>query len=338
MHVNMGTGPKKHNASETELRMEKIMAALFYAVSSLGVILINKIVLTNYSFPHFTFLAAVQFTATSIIILILIYFKKIDIPPLTASVFVEIAPISVMFLGNVVSGLGSTKSLSLPMFTALRRFSILMTMCGEYCLLHKTPCSAVILSVFLMVGGAIVAAYYDLAFDLYGYSLVLSNDLFTALSGIYMKKASTSAKCNKMGVLFYNSLFSAVALFMMFACEHTVSMFRPKSDLAVPSTIMQVGSFDKWDDWQFVLLFTSAALMGSVLNYSIFLCTTLNSALTTAVVGCLKNVLTTYIGMLFLGDYVFHWLNFAGLNISIAGSLYYTYITMFKGFAGYGGG
>lgn len=334
----MGSSPKKPATSESELRSGKILAALFYAVSSLGVILINKIVLTNYGFPYFTFLAAVQFSATSIIMVTLIYLRKIDIPPLTASLFTEIAPISVMFLGNVVSGLGSTKSLNLPMFTALRRFSILMTMCGEYFLLNKSPCFSVVISVLLMVGGAVVAAYYDLAFDLYGYSLVLTNDLFTALCGIYMKKASTSAKCNKMGVLFYNSLFSAIALFMLFACEHILPIFHSKMEPITRSTIMQVGVFERWGDWQFVLLFTLAALMGSILNYSIFLCTTLNSALTTAVVGCLKNVLTTYVGMLFLGDYAFHWLNFIGLNISIVGSLYYTYITMFRGVAGYGGG
>lgn len=118
-------------------RQERILSAIFYGVSSLGVIFVNKCILTQYDFPYFNFLATIQFIVTTIILTALIYTKKIDIPILNRQIVEEVLPISIMFLGNVISGLGSTKSLNLPMLTVLRRFSILMTMIGEFIILGK---------------------------------------------------------------------------------------------------------------------------------------------------------------------------------------------------------
>lgn len=55
-----------------------------------------------------------------------------------------------------------------------------------------------------------------------------------------------------------------------------------------PSEMEAVRSFPLWSDPKFALTFVAAATMGSILNYSTFLCTINNSALTTTVIGCLK--------------------------------------------------
>lgn len=55
-----------------------------------------------------------------------------------------------------------------------------------------------------------------------------------------------------------------------------------------PSEMEAVRSFPLWSDPKFVFTFVAAATMGSILNYSTFLCTVNNSALTTTVIGCLK--------------------------------------------------
>lgn len=346
-------------------RRDKVLAALFYGFSSLAVIFVNKWILSIYDFPHFEFIAAMQFASTSLILGVLILLKKIDVPMINWNIFKEIFPISIMFLGNVVCGLGSTRSLNLPMLTALRRFSILMTMLAEWFLLNNKPSAAVIWSVAAMVGGACLAAVYDFSYDSMGYFLVFLNNIFTTMNGVWTKKASTSGRCSKMGLLFYNSLFSALLLTVFFLVEdfwssqqqmgssvffssyldfvETETLNGPGSqnlgsDIGHKSALFRVIGYEKWGNADFLILCILASIMGSMLNYSIFLCTSTNSALTTSVIGCLKNVVTTYVGMLVYPDYIFHWVNFLGVNISIIGSLYYTYITLFKGMAGYGGG
>ena len=93
------------------------------------------------------------------------WLKIITFPNLSKDVLRKIWPLPLFYIGNMLFGLGGTKELSLPMMTVLRRFSILMTMIGEFYLLKVNPDIKVQLSVYLMIFGAIVAACNDLAFS-----------------------------------------------------------------------------------------------------------------------------------------------------------------------------
>jgi hypothetical protein len=87
-----------------------------------------------------------------------------------------------------------------------------------------------------------------------------------------------------------------------------------------------VVQFQHWGNPTFLVCFLSSCGMGLVLNYTAAQCTQYNSALTTTVVGCFKNVLVSYMAMAGLGgDYLFSWPSFLGLNISIVGSLLFSY-------------
>lgn len=273
---------------------------------------VNKRVLTSYRFPSFLVLTLGQLVTSIIVLFTGSRLKIVSLPTYSRDLIRSIFPLPLIYLGNAVFGLGGTQALSLPMFAALRRFSILMTMFLEYYLLKTRPSTAVQLSVFAMVGGALLAASDDLSFNLEGYTFIMISNALTASNGVITKKKLANKSLGTYGLMFYNSLL----------------MFLPALLITYALGDIQMAlAYDQWTDPFFVAQFLLSCVMGFILNYSTMLCTQHNSALTTTIVGCLKNVSITYIGMFIGGDYIFSWLNCIGINISVVASLVYTYVT-----------
>lgn len=283
-----------------------------YGICSFLIVVVNKTVLTSYKFPSFQFLALGQMIATIVVLGIGKKIKVVDYPEFSPDIISKIWPLPLIFVGNLIFGLGGTKRLSLPMFTVLRRFSILFTMIGEKLLLGVNAPMAIQLTVYTMILGSIIAALNDLSFDAVGYFFVLTNDVFTASNGVYVKKKLESKELGKYGLLFYNSLF-------MFPFAAIFSWFNGDLDKAM--------AYDGWGDMLFLGQFLMSCIMGFILMFSVMICTQYNSALTTTIIGCLKNIFVTYLGMIIGGDYIFSMYNFIGLNISVCGSIVYSWIT-----------
>ncbi|XP_029115344.1 UDP-N-acetylglucosamine/UDP-glucose/GDP-mannose transporter isoform X2 [Scleropages formosus] len=300
MSINLVKHAPPHDEPSALLRL---LSAAFYAASSFVIVIVNKVVLTYYRFPSYMFLGIGQMATTIIILYAAKMNQNIHFQDFDRSILYKIFPLPLLYVGNHITGLASTKKLSLPMFTVLRKFTILMTMILESRILRKSFSVNLICSVLAIVFGALVAASSDLAFDLEGYTFILLNDVCTAASGVYTKKKVGVEGLGKYGVLFYNACIIVIPTLL--ASSYT-------------GDLKKVISFELWLSFAFTFYFLISCIMGFILMYSIVLCSHYNSALTTTVIGAIKNVAVAYIGMFVGGDYIFSWINFIGLNICSA--------------------
>lgn len=272
----------------------------------------NKIVLTSYKFGSYQALALGQLVITILVLQIAKQAKVINLAGFSLTTAYKLTPLAIFHFGNLLFGLGGTQSLSLPMFTVMRRFSVLTTMYGELLILKKSKPALIQTSIYLMIVGALIAAYDDLSFDLNGYFMLTMNNLFTTINGVYTKQRLDGAKYGEYDLLYYNSILCLLPML-------GITVF-----LSDTSKIINYG---QWHDPGFLFFFVLSSIMGLVLNYSWMLCTRYNSPLTTTVTGTLKNILITYLGMLVGGDYIFSNWNFVGLTISSVSSIIYSYLT-----------
>ncbi|XP_068648710.1 UDP-galactose/UDP-glucose transporter 7-like isoform X2 [Aristolochia californica] len=89
--------------------------------------------------------------------------------------------------------------------------------------------------------------------------------------------------------------------------------------MALASVFFQANSLS------FLVILILSLVMGIVLNFTMFWCTIVNSALTTTIVGVLKGVGSTTLGFVLLGGVHVHALNVTGLVINTAGGVWYSY-------------
>nr|XP_061787553.1 nucleotide sugar transporter SLC35D2-like [Nerophis lumbriciformis] len=305
-------GTRNETFSDESTVFRKLLAAAFYGLSSFLIVVVNKSVLSSYRFPSSVCLGLGQMLATVVVLRTGKMLGIISFPDMDLTIPRKVFPVPLLHVGNQMSGLLGTQRLNLPMFTVLRRFSILFTMVCEVILLRKWYSRCIQVSVVIMILGAGIAASTDLTFDTQGYTFIMINNLLTAATGVYVKKKLNSQDLNTFGLLYYNAVFMV---------PPTLVYSWYTGDLAKGL------DFPGWSDWMFATQFFLSCVMGFVLMLSVMTCTHHNSALTTSIVGCVKNVLVTYVGMVLGGDYIFSWTNFLGLNVSIAGSLLYSHLT-----------
>lgn len=286
-----------------------LFSALSYGIASMAMVFINKAILMQYS--HSMTLLTLQQLATAL----LIHFGRemgyTKAKGLNMDCARKLFPVSLFYNANVAFALASLKGVNIPMYIALKRLTPLAVLIAGCFYGKGKPTTQVALSVILTAAGVIIAALGDFSFDFFGYSMALVSVFFQTMYLVLVEKSGAEDGLSSIEIMFYNSVLSLPVLLLLIIITGEF-----------PASLSLL--FAKSGSFSFMSILVLSLVMGIVLNFTMFLCTIVNSALTTTIVGVLKGVGSTTLGFILLGGVQVHALNVSGLAINTAGGVWYS--------------
>ncbi|KAI3782648.1 hypothetical protein L2E82_12701 [Cichorium intybus] len=284
---------------------------LWYS-SNIGVLLLNKFLLSNYGFKFPIFLTMCHMSACAILSYISIVFLKV-VPfqkIKSRSQFLRIATLSIVFCASVVGGNISLRYLPVsfnqavgattPFFTAM--FAYLMTLKREAWVTYG--------ALVPVVTGVVIASGGEPSFHLYGFIMCISATAARAfksvLQGILL--SSEGEKLNSMNLLLYMSPI-AIAVLLPAALIMEPDVIEATISLALKHRFM----------WLLLLINSTMAYAANLTN---FLVTKNTSALTLQVLGNAKGAVAVVISILLFRNPV-TFVGIAGYSMTVMGVVAY---------------
>ncbi|XP_010907994.1 probable sugar phosphate/phosphate translocator At3g11320 isoform X2 [Elaeis guineensis] len=271
--------------------------------SNIGVLLLNKYLLSNYGFKYPIFLTMCHMTSCSLLSYVAIAWLKL-VPMQTVRSrlqFWKIAALSLVFCGSVVSGNVSLRYLPVsfnqavgattPFFTAV--FAYIMTLRREAWITYVT--------LIPVVTGVIIASGGEPSFHLFGFIMCIgataARALKSVLQGILL--SSEGEKLNSMNLLLHMAPIAVIFLL-------PATLFMEENVVGITIALAREDIRIIW-----YLLFNSA--LAYFVNLTNFLVTKHTSALTLQVLGNAKGAVAVVVSILIFRN-----------PVSVTGMLGYT--------------
>ncbi|KAL6544363.1 UDP-N-acetylglucosamine transporter ugnt1 [Orobanche gracilis] len=298
-------------------------AGLFIEFSKVLLVLFNKAALSSYSFPSANVITLCQMICSCCFLYALrrsklITFNASDSIAINGSsktlvpikTLIDTSPLALAYLLYMLVSMESVRGVNVPMYTTLRRTTVVFTMIVEYILVRQRYTRPILGSVGLIVVGAFIAGARDLSFDSYGYTVVFLSNITTAMYLATIARIGKSSGLNSFGLMWCNGILCGPVLLLWTLLHGDLEMSMNFPYLFSPG---------------FLVVLLLSCILAFFLNYSIFLNTTLNSALTQTICGNLKDLFTITLGWLIFGGLPFDLLNVIGQLLGFIGSGMYAY-------------
>ncbi|KAF9662874.1 hypothetical protein SADUNF_Sadunf18G0099800 [Salix dunnii] len=294
-------------------------AAISYMASAVLLVMFNKAALSSYSFPYanvITLFQIISFTTSEQ--------QNVSNNParlVSFKTLLHSLPLALSYLLYMLITMESVRAINVPMYTTLRRTTVAFTMIVEYVLTGEKHSLRVVGSIaskmdldFISVGiiilGAFVAGARDLSFDAYGYAVVFVANICTAVYLASIARIGKSSGLNSFGLMWCNGIICGPILLFWTSIRGDLEALRNFPFLLSPG-------------FQVVMLLS--CIMAFLINYFVFMNTTLNSALTQTICGNLKDLFTIGFGWILFGGLPFDLLNVVGQSLGFFGSCLYAY-------------
>ncbi|CAH9084151.1 unnamed protein product [Cuscuta epithymum] len=299
------------------------LAAVSYMCCAVLLVLFNKAALSLYNFPSSSVITLCQMICSSCFLYLLRQWKLISfhmaesptIPDNSKSLVplktvINTLPLAVTYLIYMLVTMESVRGVNVPMYTTLRRTTVVFTMMMEYILAKQRYTRTIVGSVALIVFGAFVAGARDLSFDFYGYLAVFIANITTAIYLATIARMGKSSGLNSFGLMWCNGVVCVPFLLIW---------------TLVRGDLGETLNFPYLLSPGFLVILLLSCILAFFLNYCIFLNTTLNSAVTQTICGNMKDLFTISLGWMVFGGLPFDLLNVIGQLLGFTGSGLYAY-------------
>lgn len=266
--------------------------------------------MTTFEFDFPVFIMIMQMLFTIFVLELLCCLNLIHLPRYTLQRG-KMFFLPALFYGiNSILGLSALGHMNVAMYGVLKRCVPLATMFLSVLILKKGyPSKLTMTSVILITCGCVIASYGDLKFSLYAYTCGALSNLTHSLYLLLVQKV-TEKDLTTVETLQLNSFNTLPFL--------TAYCF-------LSGEFDKVVQYKQATNTSFIVLFLVTISIGCLLNYSLFLCTSLTSALTTSVVGGVKALMQTVFGMFTFGGISHNMATYTGISVNMSGSIMYIY-------------
>ncbi|KAL0297147.1 UNVERIFIED_CONTAM: UDP-N-acetylglucosamine transporter UGNT1 [Sesamum radiatum] len=298
-------------------------AAISYMTCAVLLVMFNKAALSSYSFPCANVITLCQMICSCCFLYVLRRSKLISFSAnesiavaessktlVPIKTLIDTSPLALTYLLYMLVTMESVRGVNVPMYTTLRRTTVVFTMIVEYILVRQRYTRPILGSVALIVFGAFIAGARDLSFDTYGYLVVFLANITTAIYLATIARIGKTSGLNSFGLMWCNGILCGPVLLLW-------TLFRGDLEMTM--------NFPYLLSPGFLVVLALSCILAFFLNYSIFLNTTLNSALTQTICGNLKDLFTISLGWVIFGGLPFDLLNVIGQLLGFIGSGMYAY-------------